>query len=247
MVERFIKLCLMSAILCGACGCSLSSGGTEDTAAKEAGRAHAAAAVGVAMAEVSLGGGNDAKPDEPVSDECQSCYGKGRSGDGLSVCQACGGTGKRKKTAEPVAEVATVESPWSQLPPGVAEQLSSAVEQKLAPRFRSLDESIVKALSSQQCVMPATKVGEVKTLGRPDRFIQVYMMKKENGVCIPCDDWKRNHRESIVADGWTLDEQDALPNMRVPTFRVWVGNNYKDHIGVLSLTILHQYQAELLR
>lgn len=37
----------------------------------------------------------DDKP-EPQGDECENCYGTGRSGDGISVCGVCNGTGKRK-------------------------------------------------------------------------------------------------------------------------------------------------------
>lgn len=58
-------------------------------------KAHAASACVLAN-DLQQGGSvaPDDKP-EPQGDDCENCYGTGRSGDDLGTCIVCGGTGKR--------------------------------------------------------------------------------------------------------------------------------------------------------
>lgn len=52
---------------------------------------------------------NPAPAPSPESDACENCYGTGRSGDGITQCQVCGGTGK-KSGAELVKRIEKLTS-----------------------------------------------------------------------------------------------------------------------------------------
>jgi hypothetical protein len=44
----------------------------------------------------------------PASDRCLNCSGTGRTGDGLTECRVCGGTGKLDAGAEPINPLGSV-------------------------------------------------------------------------------------------------------------------------------------------
>lgn len=244
-------------LCCGASGCSLFSGKTIATVTDSAASGHAAAGVAVSMATIAIGG-DESKPDgKPVSDKCENCYGTGRSGDGLATCKVCKGTGKKQAkaevdsvNAEPVSTQAppppvAVEVQWSQLPDDVAERLASTVEEKIQPRFDAIDVAIAGVLASQKC-----EPSPVRDIGKPYRRIEAYMMPIAKGQtkssCLPCEAWKDNHQRPIIDAGWSVEMNDGLPGMTMPTFRVWVGNVYKDYVGILSLERLKSIETELL-
>lgn len=83
------KRCLVPSLLC----CAL----IQSTAWSTCVAIHAHAAVLVSAKPVP-----NPNPKPNPSDKCDNCNGTGRSGDGLSECPVCDGTG-RKKTTTPLA------------------------------------------------------------------------------------------------------------------------------------------------
>lgn len=72
-------------------------------------------AAGAAVAVLSVVGGQRSEApddtDNPSDGECDNCYGTGRSGDGIGICQVCNGTGmtEQPRTVSPLTKVRVVE------------------------------------------------------------------------------------------------------------------------------------------
>lgn len=88
------------------------------------------------------------------TDECETCYGTGKTGDGITICTACDGTGKRTKN-DPVGAAARRDSDSPSIPPAAAPVFDfGECCGELTDRVQQLEELLVeqveKALAAEE-------------------------------------------------------------------------------------------------
>lgn len=153
-------------------------------AAGQSMRTNAAAALAIQAARADLVP-TPPTPDPSPSGVCENCYGTGRSGDGLSVCAVCGGSGKR--TFAPHA-VDVLAERLDRIETRVA-----ALENKrqLGTELRRADPAIAQTPASQPAsqlrwrtqIKPA--IDEAAGAGR---FVFLYW---SGDFCAPCVEFER--------------------------------------------------------
>lgn len=256
MDRRFIVL-VLCVLCCGPAGCSLFSGGT--IVDQSAGQGHGAAATTLAMT-LAVSGGSAPVPDDDKSDVCPNCDGTGKVGDGrvFVTCQACGGTGKKKRNDGPEItaiapamvegackcqdcdeRLSAVEKMVSDLQLKVMELQGVVDGLKVNPPMPVPDGPAVPVQPAPEAPKPAVKP-------KINRIVLECMSDKfGNSRCPYCDQWWNGPEPGqLRGDGFTVEKVAVLPspNTSYPRWRLCV-----DDKVVLVVEFTKSFRADLPR
>ena len=207
-------------------GCSVAC--CQD-AAKAKGIANAAFAF-VAVANPSA----DDKP-SPATDVCPNCDGRGTSGDGLSKCKVCGGTGKVK----PKSEVTYSALPDSGLPPAPVAKQPPKPEVAAKPELGLPPSPPLAVTVAPQPVPVIKSTAPPRTSTVPYARIVMHTMPPEQGQCLYCEIQKKDYNPAFYMANWDVSVIEGPPVPQgYPYSEVWVGDRYAIHYGLLTVNAL---------